>query len=126
MLIKTTFNDLFDDFDNCFKLPKNYTNTVNPNYKTYDIKHKEDGNTVVRMNVAGFTKEDIDVRVNNTSLLVKAEKEWERNDEKYTNSMSHTITLKESPSEIKAELLDGFLYIDVIYSKPKKIKVDVK
>jgi HSP20 family protein len=97
---------------------------------------EKDGNLVVQASVPGFKKEDIDVRVEDGVLAIRAQRseEHEERDEKFYRrerswgSMSRRIALpgivKDAP--VEAELKNGVLSLRIALpqkAEPKQIEI---
>ncbi|HHL40492.1 MAG TPA: Hsp20/alpha crystallin family protein [Deltaproteobacteria bacterium] len=103
-----------------------------------DIIDKDD-EILVKVEMPGVAKEDIDVSVENNVLTVKGEirrSEEEKDDAYYhvertykSYARSIGLPVEINPEKIKAGLKDGILYIHLGKSeavKPKRIKVEVE
>lgn len=101
--------------------------------------HVRDGNVVVKADLPGLSKDDIDISVQNNVLTLKGEKKHEKEvkEENYYclertfGTFQRTIELPSEvdSSKVKAAYKDGVLEIvlpQVETAKPKKIKVDVQ
>ncbi len=97
-----------------------------------------DEEILVKIEMPGVSKENIDVSVQENTLTVKGEikEEKEEKEENYlrrertyrTFERSINIPVKVAPDKIKAGLRDGILYVHLPKAeetKPRKIKVEV-
>ena len=114
--------DLFDDFFKNDFLPKE------KNMMT-DIKETKD-KYIIEMDLPGFTKDNIDISLNNGYLEIsaKAEKEDNKEEERYVRrerfygecSRSFYVGDKIKEDDIEAKFKNGILKIDI----PKKEEED--
>lgn len=116
----------FDDDFNNFFLPT----TVN--MKRNDMKcdiYEKDDNYHIDIDIPGFDKEDIDIKVNDGCLTVKARKSSEKNEEdknyirreRTYGEYQRSFTLGNvDPDNIEAKFENGMLMITV----PKKEEID--
>ena len=131
--------DLFKDpffigFDNDLKRLYNLHNTANKqSYPPYDILRLDEDTYKISLAVAGFSKEDVDVSVDNGTLIIKGETVDVVDAEvvhkgiagrKFTRSFA----LGEYMEVTGADLKDGMLNINVERivpeeKKPKTIKI---
>ena len=100
---------------------------------------EDDEKIVVRAELAGMKKEDIDIELTGDTLTIKGERKFE-NDEKKENFVrvervygqfqrSFTIGVPVKSDEVKASYKDGILDITIPKSeeiKPKKVEVAVE
>ena len=102
-------------------------------YPPYDVLKLDEDTFQVSIAVAGFTKEDIDVSVENGTLIVKGEI-TEVTDGEYLHKgvaarkFTRTFALGEYMEVIGASIEDGMLHVNVERiipeeKKPKKIKI---
>lgn len=130
------FNDPFfigvrKDFE---RLAKISSTSVNSNYPPYNvIKHGEDEYTI-EIAVAGFGKEDIEVKIEDHTLYIKGEVEVEESKDEYVHrgiaarKFTRAFALGEYIEISGAELKDGLLKISLEKilpeeKKPKVIKI---
>ena len=103
------------------------------NYPPYDLIKVDDDTFKLSLAVAGFSKEDINVSVDNGTLIIKGEIEETTNAEIIHKGIAgrkftRTFALGEYMEVIGAKLEDGMLYIDIERvipeeKKPKSIKI---
>ena len=102
-------------------------------YPPYDVLKLDEDTYQVSIAVAGFTKEDIDVSVDNGTLIVKGEI-LEVTDGEYlhkgiaSRKFTRTFALSEYMEVTGAKIEDGMLHINIDRivpeeKKPKTIKV---
>jgi HSP20 family protein len=125
-LQRQLFNETFGQTTNPLKMP------------TTDVWTEEDNRLVVEAHLPNFDEKDIDVNVEDNSLIIRAEKH-ERNEDKkkhyvvressssfYRSIRLPNIADKES---IKAHFKNGILTVNVPFKelpKPKKIAIESK
>ena len=103
------------------------------NYPPYDLIKVDEDTFKLSLAVAGFSKENIDVSVDNGTLIIKGEIAESNNSEVIHKGIagrkfSRTFALGEYMEVIGAKLEDGMLHIDVERivpeeKKPKSIKI---
>lgn len=99
----------------------------------FNVKIMKDGTSVLEYSLAGFTKDDITLKVENDKLIVKAKIEKEDNEEDKTahyvykgiakRSMVHTVPVDSKHHDlksIKAEFEDGILIITIPQTQESK------
>jgi molecular chaperone IbpA len=105
----------------------------NPNYPPFDT-YKDGENTILEFALAGYSKDNIEVMVENSTLKVSAKKESKQQSENYTykgialRSFEKKFALSEYAIVEKAEFKDGILRIVIATivpeeKKPKIIKI---
>jgi len=131
--------DLFKDpffigFDNDLKRLYNLHNTANKqSYPPYDILKLDEDTYKISLAVAGFSKDNIDVSVDNGTLIVKGEI-VEVTDAEVVHKgiagrkFTRSFALGEYMEVTGADLKDGMLHINVERivpeeKKPKLIKI---
>jgi|TARA_B100000902_G_scaffold397951_1_gene463226 molecular chaperone IbpA len=102
-------------------------NTTEANFPPYNIKKIDDENYEIQIALAGFSKSELDITVEDGNLIVKGEQaetsktEYlhkgiaERN---FTRTWSLADTVKVSGSELK----DGVLTINLVNKIPEELK----
>ena len=123
------FDDLFDHFNNQLEIKQ----TVS--YPPYNINRIDDLNYQIEMALAGFSKNDIEIKYADNQLTIKSI-ENEDKDEKETlhrgiskRKFSRTFTLAEDIKVNGAELKDGMLLIELEKIVPEEKKprtIDIK
>ena len=100
--------------------------------------YEDEHNVTLKLEVPGIDQKDIDVRLENNTLVVRGERKFEK-DEKEENfhriersygSFARSFALPNSvdPDNIHAEYVNGVLKIDLAKraeAKPKQIKVNI-
>jgi len=131
--------DLFKDpffigFDNDLKRLYNLHNTANKqSYPPYDILKLDEDTYKISIAVAGFSKDNIDVSVDNGTLIIKGEM-VEVTDAEVVHKgiagrkFTRSFALGEYMEVTGADLKDGMLHINVDRivpeeKKPKTIKI---
>lgn len=107
-------------------------------YPPYDLVKLDDDNFKLSLAVAGFSKDDISVTVDNSTLIIKGDNSLENEEEKSevlhkgiaARKFTRTFALGEFMEVTGAEMKDGMLHIDVERivpeeKKPKEIAVKV-
>lgn len=103
------------------------------NYPPYDLLKLDDDTYQLSLAVAGFTKDDIDVSLDNGTLVIKGEI-VEASDAEIVHKgiagrkFTRTFALGEYMEVSGAEMKDGMLHIDIVRiipedKKPKAIKI---
>jgi molecular chaperone IbpA len=106
--------------------------TKQESYPPYNVIKEDEDTYIVELALAGFSKSEIDVTVDNGNLIVKGEKE--KNDKEFqhkgiaTRSFTRSFALGEYMEVTGAELDNGMLSITVERivpeeKKPKTIKI---
>ena len=127
----------FVGFDNIFneleRLVDGTAPTRNTSFPPHNILKVNDNNYVVELAVAGFSKDEIDIQLDDGSLIIKGEKK-EKEGLEYlyrgiaTRSFIKKIRLTETIEVRGAEFKDGILRIgleNIIpdHKKPRKIEI---
>ena len=125
------FDDLFDHFNNTLE----YTVKQPTSYPPYNINKLDDFNYQIEMALAGFSKNDIEIKYSDNQLTIKSI-ESEDKEEKETlhrgisrRKFSRTFTLAEDMKVNGAELKDGMLLIELEKIVPEEKKprtIDIK
>ena len=123
------FDDLFDHFNNQLEIKQTSS------YPPYNINRIDDLNYQIEMALAGFSKNDIEIKYSDNQLTIKSI-ESEEKDEKETlhrgiskRKFSRTFTLAEDMKVNGAELKDGMLLIELEKIVPEEKKprtIDIK
>ena len=103
------------------------------NYPPYDLVKVNEDTFKLSLAIAGFAKSDIDVSVDNGTLIIKGETEDSAEAEVVhkgiaARKFTRTFALGEYMEVIGAEMKDGMLHIDIERivpeeKKPKSIKI---
>ena len=128
------FNDpFFIGFNRNLAQLNNVYKTNNQSYPPYDLLKLDEDTYKLSLAVAGFSREDIDVSINNGSLIIKGEL-VEVTDAEVVHKgiagrkFTRTFALGEYMEVTGAELKDGMLTINIDRvipeeKKPKSIKI---
>lgn len=125
----------FDLFDNFFGDDEIFTKRERNLMKT-DIKEKND-RYVIEMDLPGYTKENINLELNNGNLLISAKVEKEENnedDEKFVRrerfygecSRSFYVGEDITEEDINAEFKNGILKIEIPKKETEEKQPEVK
>jgi len=131
--ISVGFDSMFDHFESMF----DGTPVMHTNYPPYDIVKTDDNSYVIELAVAGFSKKDIAVTVENGVLTVESDREddIENNGQEIIHRGISKRYFKKSFSvsddvEIQgAELKDGLLQISmekIIPESRKRKEISIK
>ena len=139
-MVTTYAMDLFKDpffigFNRTLdRLNSVHTAAVNQSYPPYNIFKVDEDTYRVDLALAGFDKKDIDVSVDNGTLIVKGEVKAEEESGEILHKgiaarkFTRTFALGEYMEVVGAEFKNGMLHIDVDRivpeeKKPKTIKI---
>ncbi|MGC9452711.1 MAG: Hsp20/alpha crystallin family protein [Oceanipulchritudo sp.] len=128
------FNDPWTDLDRLFEstLPELYQWSplrMTGRERSLPLDVYEDDNTrVIRLEVPGVRKKDIDISLENAVLSVHAKREEKTEEGKSTVEFSRSISVGDdvNPDKIIARLEDGILTIELPkgeHAKPKQITI---
>ena len=102
-------------------------------YPPYDVVKLDEDTYKLSLAIAGFSKDDVEVSVDNGSLIIKGEKTEEENNNVLhkgiaTRKFTRTFALGEYMEVDRAEMADGILSVFVERNipeekKPKTIKI---
>jgi molecular chaperone IbpA len=104
-------------------------------YPPYDLVKLDDDNYKLSLAVAGFSKDDIEVSVDNSTLVIKGDNSVEDEEKSEilhkgiaTRKFTRTFALGEYMEVVGAKMEDGMLVIDIERivpeeKKPKSIKI---
>jgi molecular chaperone IbpA len=104
-------------------------------YPPYDLVKLDDDTYKLSLAVAGFSKEDIQISVDNSTLIIKGDNSTEDEDKTEilhkgiaTRKFTRTFALGEYMEILGAKMEDGMLIIDIERivpeeKKPKSIKI---
>ena len=116
------FDDFFDSID------YNYRET----YPPYNIRRKADDRYILEIAVAGFRRKDLDVSLDNNTLVVEGMRDTSENEYIHkgmsTRNFKRTWSLARYMEVDKADFEDGVLKLELKRNlpeelKPKKIKI---
>jgi molecular chaperone IbpA len=125
------FERFFDDVE---KLLASDVAKVSSSFPPHNIIKLDESRYVVELAVAGFSKDEIDITVEDGSLIVKGEKKDKDTEVTYlhrgigTRSFTKTLTVADTIEVKGAEFKDGILRIgleNIIpeHKKPRKIEI---
>lgn len=139
----TVFNEAFKDFDKFYvgfddqfnrlaKIHDDLTKNI-PNYPPYNIKKIDENKYTIELAVAGFSKSNIDITLDDDKLIVKG-MTMDENDENYlfkgiaNRAFTRMFALSDHVEVKNAEMVNGMLkiFLEKIipeHKKPKKIEV---
>ena len=112
------FDSIFEEFDRMLESPERY----NSNYPPYNIHKLSDNNYKIEVALAGFSKEDIELELKDSTLTIRNKtKEKVINDESNgvihkgisTRQFERSFTISEDIKVKNAELKNGLLNIDL-------------
>ena len=116
------FDDFFDSID------YNYRET----YPPYNIRRKADDRYILEIAVAGFRRKDLEVSLDNNTLVVEGMRDTTENEYIHkgvsTRNFKRTWSLARYMEVDKADFEDGVLKLELKRNlpeelKPKKIKI---
>ena len=117
------FDDFFDSID------YNYRET----YPPYNIRKKADDRYILEIAVAGFRRKDLEVSLDNNTLVVEGMRDTTENEYIHkgvsTRNFKRTWSLARYMEVDKADFEDGILKLELKRNlpeelKPKKIKIN--
>ena len=125
------FERFFDDVE---RLLASDVQKVTTSFPPHNIIKLDESRYVVELAVAGFSKNEIDITVEDGTLTVKGEKEDKETNVQYlhkgigTRSFTKTLTVADTIEVKGAEFKDGILRIgleNVIpeHKKPRKVEI---
>ncbi len=132
-LTQTTlgFDRFFDEVEKLMSM--DVQKTVS-NFPPHNIIKLDDSRYVVELAVAGFSKDEIEISVEDDTLTVKGEKKEKETEVQYihrgigTRSFTKTLTIADTIEVKGAEFKDGILRIGLEnivpeHKKPRKIEI---
>ena len=123
------FDDLFDHFNNQLEIKQTSS------YPPYNINRIDDLNYQIEMALAGFSKNDIEIKYSDNQLTIKSIESEDKDDKETLHrgiskrKFSRTFTLAEDMKVNGAELKDGMLLIELEKIVPEEKKprtIDIK
>ena len=117
------FDDFFDSIDY----------NIKETYPPYNIRKKADDKYILEIAVAGFRRKDLDVSLDNNTLVVEGRRDNSENEYIHkgmsTRSFKRTWSLARYMEVDKANFEDGILKLELKRNlpeelKPKKIKIN--
>ena len=128
LYMKDPFGTFSQDIDRMFNAPLQKTN-----YPPYNVVNVDKEHFVMEFAVAGFSRENIDISVNNGILTVKGELPEDEKEYLYKGiagrKFVRSFSLPEYFEVERAGMSDGILYVDLYQDipeekKPKTITID--
>jgi HSP20 family protein len=134
LALQNRMNSIFQDFSRNPGENELLTAGFVPPVDIYEDEHK----VVLKLEIPGMQKEDLDIRVENNTLTVRGERKFEK-DEKEENFhrverrygsfyRAFTVPTTVDPNSVKADYDNGILRLSLekkAESKPKQIQVNV-
>lgn len=125
------FDRFFDDVEKLLNMDVQKTAS---NFPPHNIIKLDDSRYVVELAVAGFSKDEIDISVDDGNLIVKGEKTDAKTDVQYlhkgigTRSFTKSLTIADTIEVKGAEFKDGILRIGLEnivpeHKKPRKVEI---
>lgn len=124
----------FDDqFNRMAKMSEDFAKNI-PNYPPYNIKKTGDNAYTIEIAVAGFTKSDIDITLEDDKLVVKGSSKEDTNAETFLfkgiglRDFTRTFALNDQVEIKGAAMFNGLLKIVLErlvpeHKKPKKVEI---
>lgn len=124
------YDKMFDRFDQF-----NASRSVAAGYPPYNIKKTEKNSYVLELAIAGFSKSDIDIELNDGCLTISGSTKPEESKAEFLHkgiadrSFTRKFELADSVEIKSADLINGMLKISLEYvvadnKKPKKIEIN--
>lgn len=125
------FDRFFDDVE---RILKSDIQKINTSFPPHNIIKLDDNRYLVELAVAGFSKDEIDISVEDNTLTIKGEKAEKETGVQYlhkgigTRSFTKSLTIADTVEVRGAEFKDGILRIgleNVIpdHKKPRKVEI---
>ena len=112
------FDSIFEEFDRMLESTERY----NSNYPPYNIRKLNDNNYKIEVALAGYSKDDIQLELKDSTLTVRNKTKEKVIDEESngvihkgisTRQFERSFTISEDIKVKNAELNNGLLYIDL-------------
>ena len=128
------FDSIFDEFDRMLESTERYST----NYPPYNIKRVNDTDYRIEVALAGYSKDDIEVELKDSALIVRNKSKEQTVDEKgngvihkgiSTRQFERAFTISEDIKIKDAELKNGLLTIDlerIIPDEKKPRLIEIK
>ena len=119
------FEDMFDRF--------NYLSTVNSGFPHYNIKKESEGKYTIELALAGYKKDEVEVKVEDNVLSIEGSSKEDKADFVHQGiakrSFKRLFQLADYVECKSCKLENGMLKIEIDYNppeskKPKQIKID--
>jgi len=116
--------DPFLGFERLFNEFNNFSNVKSVTFPPYDIKKVDEFNYLIEIAVAGFTRDDIDITINDNKLLVKGSK---TSDDSYqyihkgiaNRNFERQFVLADTIEVVQAKMENGMLFITLKNNIPE-------
>ena len=121
------FDSIFDEFDRMLESTERYTS----NYPPYNIKKINETNYIIEVALAGYSKQDIEVELNGSTLTVRNKTKDKMVNEECdgvihkgisTRQFERSFTISEEIKVNDARLTNGLLKIDLERIIPEEKK----
>ena len=121
------FDSIFEEFDRMLDSTERYSS----NYPPYNIKRLSDTQYMIEVALAGYSKEDIEVELKDSTLTIRNKSNNKTIDEKgngvihkgiSTRQFERAFTISEDIKVKDAELMNGLLTIDLERIIPEEKK----
>ena len=121
------FDSIFDEFDRMLESTERYST----NYPPYNIKRVNDTDYRIEVALAGYSKDDIEVELKDSTLTVRNRSKEQTIDEKgngvihkgiSTRQFERAFTISDDIKVKDAELKNGLLTIDLEREIPEEKK----
>ena len=125
------FDSLFDHFNNTLE----YTVKQQTSYPPYNINKIDDLNYQVEMALAGFGKDDIEIKYSDNQLTIKSVESDDKDEKDVIHrgiskrKFSRSFTLAEDIKVNGAELKDGMLLVElekIVLEEKRPRTIDIK
>ena len=99
-----------------------------PTFPPYDIEKVGENSYRIVMAVAGFSKDDLDVEIKESTLSVKGKKSEDTDGTEYLHrgiakrNFERRFQLADHVQVTGADVVDGLLYIDLVRELPERMK----
>lgn len=117
------FDRLFDD------VGKRFANSVQPNYPPYNVIKTSENDYIIELAVTGFTKDEIEVKVEHEQLVISAASTREQPaDTEYlyrglaARDFSRRFSLADHVEVVDATVADGLLTVTLQRILPEALK----
>lgn len=115
------FDRIFDNFESRF------ANQINNNYPPYNIVKTGEHTYSIEIAVAGFSKDEVSVEIDQDQLIVRGQKSQQEADAEYLHrglayrDFERRYTLAEHMEVVKAETKNGLLMIEIERKVPEAL-----
>ena len=128
------FDSIFEEFDRMLESTERYSS----NYPPYNIKRINDNEYIIEVALAGYSKDDIEIELKDSTLTVRNKSTGKTIDEKgngvihkgiSTRQFERSFTISEDIKIKGAELKNGLLIIElerIIPDEKKPRLIDIK